>query len=150
MYEVLCHIRICHMHICRTAHLTCLKCYGSTKCEDEKDFKIKCTSCCVVFHNKTCFQNHLFDKIFKGEKSNGGKITPCQYMFFCKTCYKITTRFIRVGKDKTAKHNCEKNFCFHCNKHLKRDHQCFIQQQTVLNRPYTFTISKLRQTKMVL
>ena len=114
-------------HVCRTAHSTCLKCYGSTKCEDEKDFKIKCTSCCVVFRNKTCFQNHLFEKIFKGEKSNGGKITPCQYMFFCETCYKITPRFIRVGRDKTAKHDCEKSFCFHCNKHLKRDHQCFIK-----------------------
>ncbi len=106
---------------------TCQRCYTGNRCLNNKDFKIKCTQCGILFYNRICFQNHLFNKIFASDGRVKGKITPCQLYFFCETCYRITRRFRYVKKGKTVQHDCNKLFCTHCRKQVKKDHQCFIK-----------------------
>ncbi len=114
------------VHVCITPQ-TCQRCYGSKKCLDNKDFKLKCSQCGILFYNRVCFQNHLFNKVFQSDGRIKGKITPCQLYFFCETCYRITRRFRYVKKGKTIQHDCNKSYCTHCQKQVKKDHQCFIK-----------------------
>ncbi len=103
------------VHVCITPQ-TCQRCYAGKKCLDNKDFKIKCSQCGILFYNRVCFKNHLFNKVFASDGRVKGRITPCQLYFFCETCYRITRRFIYVKKGKTIQHDCNKSFCTHCQK----------------------------------
>ena len=116
-------------HVCRT-FTTCRKCYSSAKeCTSENDvMMLQCSSCNVIFENSLCFQNHLFQKVFIGQDKRT-KITPCQYFFFCNTCYKIVPRFLFITKNKSVVHDCEKEMCYRCKKY-ERNHVCFIKPIT--------------------
>ena len=113
-------------HVCVTPQ-TCQRCYSGRRCLDDRDFKLKCSQCGILFYNRVCFENHLFNKVFPSDGRVKGKITPCQLYFFCETCYRITRRFKYVKKGKTVQHDCNKSFCTHCQKLVKKDHHCFIK-----------------------
>jgi hypothetical protein len=114
------------VHVCITPE-TCQRCFKGKKCLDDKDFKLKCNQCGILFYNRVCFENHLWNKVFPSDGRVKGKITPCQLYFFCETCYRITRRFMYVKKGKTIQHDCDKSFCTLCQKLVKKDHQCFIK-----------------------
>ena len=116
-------------HVCRT-FTTCRKCYSSAEeCTSENDvMMLQCSSCNVIFENSLCFQNHLFQKVFIGQDKRT-KITPCQYFFFCNTCYKIVPRFLFITKNKSVVHDCKKEMCYRCKKY-ERNHVCFIKPIT--------------------
>ena len=115
-------------HICNTK-LTCQRCYRQTNCSRvyEKNDKIECAKCNILFYDFECFSNHMTNRIFKPIQSNHGRLTPCQYLFFCDICDKICPRFIFYTKTNVKKHNCDKVFCYHCKNYKKKDHYCYMK-----------------------
>ena len=101
--------------------LTCQKCYRQSNCPREKnDIKIECSLCRILFFDFDCFSAHTTNRIFKPIQSNHRQLTPCQYLFFCKTCNKICPRFIFYTKTDVKKHKCNKRFCYHCQLYKKK------------------------------
>ncbi|CAB3977956.1 Hypothetical predicted protein [Paramuricea clavata] len=101
-------------HVCRIS-FSCLNCYsGGEKCPEEEGFFIQCPQCFVNFKNHDCYMAHLTKRVFKKGSEKVYSVTPCQHMFFCKTCYKKVPRMTVMGK-KTAAHNCDMVYCKHCN-----------------------------------
>lgn len=91
------HFETVDTHVCKAA-TTCLKCYRTNEnCADEVDVKYECSNCQLIFYNRSCFQAHMFNRVFHSNmtanRPDVRKITPCNFMFFCKTCYKIVPRF---------------------------------------------------------
>ena len=85
-------------HICNTK-LTCQKCYRQTNCSRGNEInKIECPKCNILFFDFECFSAHLVNRVFKPIQSNYGRLTPCQYLFFCNVCDKICPRFIFIQK----------------------------------------------------
>ena len=119
-------------HVCTTPY-TCLQCFClQQKCLPEENLKLECTHYNVLFLNKECFEKHLLKRVFKGTK---GYVTPCQHIFFCKTCYKTVRRFTPVSMKKTTRHACDKQFCTHRNTYKKKDHKCFMKHCKIAEKP---------------
>ena len=120
-------------HICNIK-LTCQKCYRQTNCtriNENNNNNIECDKCGILFNDFECFSAHLVNRIFKPIQSNYGKLTPCQYLFFCEICDKICPRFIFYTKTKVKKHNCNKSFCYHCKSYKKKDHYCYMKPSKI-------------------
>ena len=121
-------------HVCRTC-FSCINCYSnSEKCKDEEGFFIQCPRCFVNFKNKDCYVRHLTKKVFLG-KLKGDCVTPCNQMFFCKTCYKKVPRMVVLGENKKTRHQCDTMYCKHCNGFKKKSHKCFMKVCKVGKEP---------------
>ena len=123
-------------HVCRT-YFSCHNCYSnSEKCTaDENDFFIQCPYCFVNFKSKDCYTRHLTKKVFLCNSELKPHLsTPCQQMFFCKTCYKKVPRKTVIVK-KTVRHDCDMMFCNHCMGIKKKTHECFMKICKVHKEP---------------
>ena len=110
-------------HVCRGA-FTCPNCYApNARCLDE-GLRQECPLCNVIFRNVGCYTRHLQNKIFQSGRYGE---TPCQHMFFCKTCYKRVPRMVVLTLKKRTKHKCDEIFCLHCNGMKKKTHQCYMR-----------------------
>jgi hypothetical protein len=79
-----------------------------------KDRTKYCRTCNRYFLSKKCFQNHLTLKV----KSK----LVCQWKQVCPNCSYL------VKGD--AKHECNKRFCYYCNKKQPSDHFCYVATLT--------------------
>ena len=132
---------ICHVPYNTKNHHRCVRscpqCQNKTACV-KTSCEILCDNCYRSFRGKQCFDNHKAG----GSTSNN---SICELIKRCSSCLKTYAS--------NREHYCDEYFCKQCDKHVPRDHHCYIQpdKRTLCSKNclYIFYDLESRQEKEI-